>query len=385
MPGIDDPDFIKSMSAEDVEREEYLGRHPPGANGEAKNRRRFSPIRCKDIILSKARPYLVRRLLPRDGLIVIWGPPKCGKTFWTLDIAMHVARGLDYRGYRVHQGTVIYIASEGERGLSARIEVLRQSGLAGGDPAFYLLSSRLNLVKDVDTLIADIRTTLGEDQCVLIVIDTLNRTIAGSESKDEDMGAYIGAADRLREAFGAAIALIHHCGINGDRPRGHSSLGGALDAQIAVEKNGANHVIATVEWMKDGPEGEMVASQLVPVEIGFDEDGELITSLVVEPVAEDEAVSNKTASKAAKLSPANRRALDLLKDAIARGGEVPPADNHIPANTLCVTEGTWRDACYLGAVTDSEKPDAKKKAFQRAAAALVGSHVGKWGQWVWPV
>jgi len=26
--------------------------------------------------------------------------------------------------------------------------------------------------------------------------------------------------------------VIHHCGINGDRPRGHTSLTGAADAQI---------------------------------------------------------------------------------------------------------------------------------------------------------
>jgi hypothetical protein len=30
-----------------------------------------------------ARPYCVKGLIPREGITVIWGPPKSGKSFWT--------------------------------------------------------------------------------------------------------------------------------------------------------------------------------------------------------------------------------------------------------------------------------------------------------------
>ena len=43
------------------------------------------------------------------------------------------------------------------------------------------------------------------------------------------MGAYRDAADRLREEFRCAVIIIHHCGIDATRPRGHSSLTGAVD------------------------------------------------------------------------------------------------------------------------------------------------------------
>jgi hypothetical protein len=42
-------------------------------------------------------------------------------------------------------------------------------------------------------------------------------------------------------------------------------------------------VIVTVEWMKDGPEGDMIASRLEQVEVGTDDDGEAITSCFVLP------------------------------------------------------------------------------------------------------
>jgi hypothetical protein len=142
------------------------------------------------------------------------------------------------------------------------------------------------LVADVEEVISDVRAAIDADFCSAIVIDTLNRSIAGSESRDEDMSAYVQAADRLREAFHAAVIIIHHCGINGERPRGHTSLTGACDAQIALRRDPVGRIIATVEHMKDGCEGDTINSRLVVVEVGTDEDGEAITSCVVEPAEE---------------------------------------------------------------------------------------------------
>ena len=59
------------------------------------------------------------------------------------------------------------------------------------------------------------------------MLDTLNRSISGSESYDEAMGKYIEAADRLAETFVCLVLIIHHCGVESSRPRGHTSLTGA--------------------------------------------------------------------------------------------------------------------------------------------------------------
>ena len=368
MPHTDDADAFAAVEDEVPP--------PPG--------RRFKPIRFRDIGLTAERPYLVKGLLPREGLVVVWGPPKCGKSFWTFDMVLHVALGWEYRDRRVQSGTAVYIACEGERGLGARTEAFRVQKLAEGDadPPFYLLTTRLDLVADVGELIADTRAAIEADYCSAIVIDTLNRSIAGSESRDEDMSAYVHAADKLREAFRAAVIIIHHCGINGERPRGHTSLTGACDAQIAVRREASGRVVATVEHMKDGNEGDTINSQLVVVEVGIDEDGEAITSCIVEPAPGDPA------PKAARLSAAQARALELLTEALDRAGAAPPASddpaNHVPPNTRCVSENLWRDYCYNGTVSGSDDPDAKRMAFKRAAEALIAAgRVGKWGEYVW--
>jgi hypothetical protein len=272
------------------------------------------------IKVGEKRYYLVKNLIPSGGLTVVWGPPKSGKSFWTFDLAMHIALGWEYRGRRVQQGPVIYCAFEGQSGIKARAEAFRARHLneqAERIP-FYLQPMIMDLVKDHPELIDSIRDTLGHDVPKAVVIDTLNRSLNGSESRDEDMAAYRRAADAIREAFDCAVIIVHHCGVNDTRPRGHTSLTGAVDAQLAVKRDAAGVISVAVEWMKDGAcEGETIGSQLEIVEVGQDEDGEPITSCVVV-----EAEAAAPASKGPRLQPNQLTMLSLLAEAGPGGLEL---------------------------------------------------------------
>ena len=141
-----------------------------------------------------------------------------------------------------------------------------------------------------------------------MVLDTLNRSLAGSESSDTDMSNYVRAADAIRDAFGCAVLIVHHCGINDSRPRGHTSLTGAADAQIAVRRDINGNIGVTVEFLKDGEAGETIASKLESVEVGTDEDGDTITSCVV--VEADQATA--TTAKGPRLTPNQSTMLAIL-------------------------------------------------------------------------
>jgi hypothetical protein len=224
-------------------------------NGEAV-KPRFALIPFDDVRIDTAPAYRIKGLLPAFGLCVVWGPPKCGKSFLVFDMVMHVALGWKYRGRKVRQGSVVYCALEGCAPFKNRIEAFRQSRLAKHTKPvpFHLMASPMTLVADHPALIESIR--LRDPRPSIVVIDTLNRSLAGSESSDEDMSAYVKAADAIRDAFNCLVVIVHHCGHDGTRPRGQSSLLGALDAQIAVKRDEADNVIATVELMKDGSQGD---------------------------------------------------------------------------------------------------------------------------------
>ena len=183
---------------------------------------RFALVPFDQIKIAAGPSYVVKGLIPRAGLVVIWGPPKCGKSFLTFDLAMHVALGWEYRGRRVKQGCVVYCALEGAQGFVNRVEAFRLEKLSGetSSPPFHLMASALNLVADQVAFLEALRAQLGEEKPVVVVIDTLNRSLSGSESDDKDMAAYVRAADAIRAAFDCAVIIVHHCGHGGIVPGG---------------------------------------------------------------------------------------------------------------------------------------------------------------------
>ncbi len=346
---------------------------------------RLQLVPFNEVLITTTTHYLVKNLIPREGLVVVWGPPKCGKSFWAFDLAMHIALGWLYRGRRVAQGPVAYIACEGASGFRARIEAFRQRFLAeeAEDVPFFLVPQTLDLIAECNDLIAAIEAGTGwadDGNPSVVVIDTLNRSMRGSENSDEDMAAYIRAADAIRERFSCAVIIVHHCGIEGSRPRGHTSLTGACEAQIAVKRDTGGIITATLEWQKDGPEGDVVHSRLEAIEIGTDDDGETMTSCVIVP----EKMAG--ASTARKLTGATKIAFDFLQRAIVDAGEIPTASNHIPRTNKVVRGALWRSYCDKGSLTTSDNPDTKNRVFVRAYKRLqeLGA-IGVWDDLVWIV
>jgi len=316
--------------------------------------------------------YLVKDLLPDVGLAVIFGPEKCGKSFWLFDVMMHVALGWPYRGHDVIQGPVVYCALEGGRGFAKRIVAFRQEFLAqDSDPVpFWLIDVRLDLIKEHTALIAAIRSQLKNTNPAAVVIDTLNRALNGSENDDEDMGKFIAAADAVRDAFNCLVAIIHHTPLSGGRPRGHSSLGGADDAQISVEKNDASGIVTCkVVHMKDDASDLVLASKLKRVEIGTDSKRNPITSCVETVKA--------TASTNSNLPRTQRFALDALKKVLASTDAVEVktdsdlAKKGIPVGTRVCKSEIWRQEFYD--TYPAATQEAKKKALFRASIDLTNA------------
>jgi AAA domain len=324
------------------------------------NKSRFQLRRFGDLKIGSEPNYLVKGLIPRRGIVVVWGPPKCGKSFWTFDLVMRVALDWPYRGRRVQQGPVVYCAFEGHDGYNARAEAFRQRHLAQDHQQIdlYLLAAQADLAADHKAIIAAIAVQIangGKPACV--VLDTLNRSLAGSENDPKDMGAYIRAADAIREAFECAVIIVHHCGVEGTRPRGHSGLTGAVDAQLSVRRDAANSVIVTVEWMKDGPEGDVIASRLETVEIGTDLDGDPLSSCVIV-----EAETPTTSEAGPKLTKNQQTMFAVLHGAGPSG----------------LTTEQWNDQARAAGIGLSRKADLYDLRAALKAKSLIRQYGERW-------
>lgn len=186
-----------------------------------------------------------------DGLAVVYGPPKQGKTFLALDWALSAASGTPWHGHDTIETPVVYVSGEGHGGLGRRRrawKVARQQFA----PKLYVIpfAVRFGQVREHATGLRDDVHSTGAG---LVVIDTLARSMAGSdENSSQDMGQYIHTADWLREKTGCGVLIIHHSGVSGERPRGSSALFGAADTLVRVEGE-AGYLKVSCEGQKDAP------------------------------------------------------------------------------------------------------------------------------------
>jgi hypothetical protein len=203
-------------------------------------RSRFRVFRPSEL-LSRPRPrWLVEGMIVEGELAVVYGPPKAGKTFFVLDLALSVATGTQFHGPRAVEapGRVLYVIGEGNAELfGERIKAWCDAReLPLPDDSFLTVADQPDITKPED--VADLA---GIARPRLIILDTLSRTMTGDENSPADMAAYVRGCDRLRQATGAAVVVVHHEGKDASRgPMGHTKLRGALDTAIRVHpRNGS--------------------------------------------------------------------------------------------------------------------------------------------------
>jgi AAA domain len=194
------------------------------------------------------------------------------------------------------------------------------------------------------------------------VLDTLNKSLVGSENKDIDMGNYVRAAEAIRDAFNCVVIIIHHCGYDDTRPRGHSSLPGAVDAQLAVVREGTT-ISVTVEMMRDGVEETNVMSEVKVVEVGTDQNGKALTSLVVVPTDAPAAANSD------KLPASLKIFYRAMQEALRADGE-PFQPEAYEAPIQAVDREAVRETFYKNYAAKGDTPEqqgaARRQAFGRA-------------------
>jgi RecA-family ATPase len=222
-------------------------------------------------------------------MTVVYGESNCGKTFFMLDLGLHIAAGVPWRGLEVSKRGVLYLALEGRYGITNRVAAFKLDRANVADLAFAFVPVTLDLLDPAgDTLrvieaakaaAARLNVPVG-----LVVVDTLSRAMAGgNENSSEDMTAFIRQIDLIRQALPAHVVVIHHSGKDTARgARGHSSLRAATDTEIEVSREyGSKQSVARVNKQRDLDGGTEFPFQLVPVELGRNQRGKPVTSCVV--------------------------------------------------------------------------------------------------------
>jgi hypothetical protein len=277
---------------------------------DANTRARFEVHSAVNFGSGPPMEWVVRGLLPRAELAVIYGESGSGKSFLALDLCAAITRGIEWRSKRTARGRVVYVCAEGAGGFKARLKAYARGHTVELAELPSVISDAPNLLDPKDAA-AITQAILGWGQVDVIVIDTLSATTpGGNENSGEDMGLVLSHCKFLHRKTGALVVLIHHSGKDATRgARGWSGLRAAADAEIEITRNG-DYRSATVTKMKDGSDGESLSFKLRVIELG-EVDGEVESSCVIEHVENAPDATSST-----KQRPSGRHEIgmfDMLK------------------------------------------------------------------------
>lgn len=152
---------------------------------------------------------------------------------------------------------------------------------------------------------------------------------------------------------------------------------GADDALIAVKRDLADNVVVTVENAKDAEAGLEIVSRLVVVNIGADEDGDPITSCVIEPT-DSPAIKAATAGK--KSGPSRATDVDNVKRALVAAyrrlcDAAPVVPNFKGKIEVVKLRDEVRSHGLLETDDDGKITAAGRQHWQRAKADLITSRI----------
>jgi hypothetical protein len=194
-------------------------------------------------------PCLVDGLWPERALGFIAAPPKKGKTWVALSIALSIATGEPLFGvYNVPEPRhVVYVALEGHRAaLRARIGCLAR-GLdvdpdGDGLDRLHLIYRPAGINLADPTWALELRDLVADVEAALVVVDVLRAAAAIKENAAEDFALLRGNLAPLIDA-GCSPALVHHFGklteiskdrTPGERMTGSGAMYGALDVGVFI-------------------------------------------------------------------------------------------------------------------------------------------------------
>jgi hypothetical protein len=320
----------------------------------------------------KARPapggrrWLVKHLLRKRGVGVLFGPPGTGKSTIAVDFACHVATHRAWRGRKVDGGPVVIVAGEDADGVNDMLHAWEAHHELGEPvtvevvegPLDLTPTSKGQLTPDFGALVAEIDAAAKEcGQLALITFDTL--ASVWHDESNEGLSEFLGICRGLVDRHDCSVLVVHHSGKNEARgERGGSALRGGADLTLEVSRGGEVGMIEAVK-VRGAPTGEKFGYRIEPVEVGRDADGEPITACVAPP--------EQSPMKGMILTPSRKIVLRALMTALAIKTN---GTSHPLASNKTIDEDDWRETS-MRMLPDEDAN--KRQTFRRSRDWLIAN------------
>ena len=191
--------------------------------------------------------FVISQLLPQ-GLHVLAGAPKVGKSWLSLWLCLQVAKGEPAWDFSTTKGDVLYLCLEDSY---SRIQNRLLDITDDAPPNLFFATMSEKLHSGLEQQIK--RFLAAHPDTVLIVIDTLQRIRGGVNDANPYASDYrdLGILKELADKHRIAILLIHHLRkMNDDDPMnmisGTTGISGATDTNFVLRKSKRSSNSATL-------------------------------------------------------------------------------------------------------------------------------------------
>ena len=293
--------------------------------------------------LLKFDEHIIKHLIYAGELSLFVGGSGTYKSFLVITLMAMLSIGQPVFGRRTKQVPVLIALAEGIGSQPKRLAALVKAapwadqldqGVFDWFGACPALSSKEDLNRVKSTL-EEFRQKHGQYPKIM-TLDTLSR-MKGSyeENSNSDMAELLAKLQtEIAAPYNLHIMLVHHTGKPAEgreqtSPRGASALRGNVETVLLVTRNkDRNGGRIKLEKVKDGRDGQIFEFTTQVVELGEDQDGDMITSIFAEIGSEVvESGSSKAAAKPPKAGTAADKAIKTLRRLIVDGGL-----SRLPAN-----------------------------------------------------
>lgn len=235
--------------------------------------------------------WLIDGLIPAESFGVFFGEPGCGKSFTMVDAACSVASGTPWQGLDTgDEGVVIYISAEGGNGMRFRKRAWEQKrGVRAPLMRVLPMTTIMDDPKDVGLLSQVLREYTRQKGVAIkmLIVDTLNRSMAGNENDNSDMANFIRGCEQIQQEQRCGVVVVHHSGKDAEKgARGASALKAATDFEVMVAKKEDIITVSHTRSKDTEPlKPVLCKAEVVTIDGYTDYKGRPITSLVPMPAS----------------------------------------------------------------------------------------------------
>ena len=197
----------------------------------------------------QSRPPIVENLL-HSGAYLLAGAPKIGKSFLVAQIAYHVSTGQELWGFKVHQGTVLYLALEDDfQRIQNRMFMMYS---VNDTPNLHFATNAGKLGQGLDEQLENFMREYPNTK--LIIIDTMQkiREVGGEAYSYASDYEIIGKLKQFADKYCICVLTVHHtrkqpAGDAFEMISGTTGLLGCADGSLLMQKKKRTALEATID------------------------------------------------------------------------------------------------------------------------------------------